>query len=313
MAKAGKTQQASAVETYWREFEVFGRQLLEQQWIFAKTMAHNPHWYTLRRKWPTQDAFRRAVEIIRARGYRKKFARTWYTQIDVNDHFYWTMGAPIDYPNGTACTILINRKPLVEQDIMIGDTVVHSKGLEGRVVPYDQIADKYDDLFVSQEYLAENAQVFGMVGDFDGKDVLDIGCGTGLALDYVEMANSYLGIDPSIKMLEHLKARHPDAETICTTLGAFVPPDANADRYDIVLAVFGTGSYLTDEEIARIPTLLKPGGIALVMFYAPGYYPDTYVKTGVEVPHRPWTPAMFEGTEVRMVGGHVCCIYRKES
>jgi hypothetical protein len=81
-------------------------------WRFATTMPDNPHWYTLRRTWARDEDFVWAVEQIRLRGYRHKYEGKWYTQLDVNDHFYWTMGWPINYPDGRACTILINRKPL---------------------------------------------------------------------------------------------------------------------------------------------------------------------------------------------------------
>jgi hypothetical protein len=36
--------------------------------------------------------------------------------------------------------------------------------------------------------------------------------------------------------------------------------------YDVVLALFGAGSTLSDEELRRIPHVLRPGGRAAVMF-----------------------------------------------
>lgn len=94
-------------------------ELLEgAKWVFAKTMPENPHWYTLRKTWANDADFVWAVEQIRLRGYRSKFKGTWYIQLDVNDHFYWTMGWPIGSMDwgwerlNKAGTILINRKPL---------------------------------------------------------------------------------------------------------------------------------------------------------------------------------------------------------
>lgn len=87
------------------EFEEVRRLLLEHRWIFAKTMPENPHEYTLRKTWDDAD-FLRVVTFIRRCGYRQKFGKSWYTQLDVDDHFYWTMGAPLPM------TILINRKRL---------------------------------------------------------------------------------------------------------------------------------------------------------------------------------------------------------
>ena len=44
------------------------------------------------------------MRFIRAHGYQNQFEGSWYTQLDVGGHTYWTMGAPV------AETILINRK-----------------------------------------------------------------------------------------------------------------------------------------------------------------------------------------------------------
>ena len=78
--------------------------LAAQQWIFAKTMPENPHEYTLRREWASDADFVRAVLFIREHGYQNLFEGRWYTQLDVGEHTYWTMGAPVEE------TILINRK-----------------------------------------------------------------------------------------------------------------------------------------------------------------------------------------------------------
>jgi hypothetical protein len=40
------------------------------------------------------------------------FRRAYYTQLDVGAFFYWTMGWPLNWPDGTPCKRIINRKPL---------------------------------------------------------------------------------------------------------------------------------------------------------------------------------------------------------
>lgn len=85
------------------EFEAVGDLLLAHRWIFAKTMPENPHEYTLRKHWD-DDQFLQVVQYIRAHGYKAVYKGARYTQLDVNEHFYWTMGAPL------GATILINRK-----------------------------------------------------------------------------------------------------------------------------------------------------------------------------------------------------------
>ena len=81
--------------------------LARQEWIFAKTMPDNPHEYCLRRRWVGDDAeFAESVQFIRDAGYEAYFEGHPYMQLDIDDHFYWTMGFPVEE------TILINRKQI---------------------------------------------------------------------------------------------------------------------------------------------------------------------------------------------------------
>jgi SAM-dependent methyltransferase len=308
---AAKTElDTMPAEEFWAGFERVGQLLHLQEWKFAKTMASNPHFYTLRRNWPltaSDDLFVWTVEQLRLRGYRQRYppgpGGAWYIALDVNDWFYWTMGSPLHNDEKTG-TILINRK--------------RGSG-QAEKPAYEAIADQYDTLFQDEASLAERAQVFGIVGDLmPDRDVLDVGCGTGLVLDYAERVGSYTGIDPSRAMLDRLLVRHPNAQVICTSLVSFMPPSTKDTiarppstkdtiaRYDLVLALFGVGGYLTDRELARIPFLLRSGGCAVVMFYDADYVPPT----GITIPHRPWTLDLFPG-EVRRIGRHILCLYER--
>jgi len=249
----------SALEMF-AQMEAVAYDLAQQKWIFAKTMPENPHEYTLRKLWQHDKNFVRAVKFIRKYGYVYRFRGRPYIQFDINEHFYWTMGDPIDK------TILINRKRIERED------------------PYDKIAEVYDDIFEADDpvFLAENEEVMSWLGDLNGNSVLDVGCGTGLLLDYLD-PQRYVGIDPSRGMLDRLKAKHPDRsrQTVCCPLRSY----SGNQRFDVVVALFGTASYLTDEEIERIPTMLNPGGRYLLMFYQDDYNVVTYEKTGVTVNH----------------------------
>jgi len=239
------------------EFEGAGRALLAHRWIFARTMSENPHEYTLRREWE-DDAFVRVVRYIREHGYRAVFKGRAYMQLDVNEHFYWTMGAPLDQ------TILINRKVRRERAY------------------YDAVAPVYDGLFTDIKSLRENAEAVALLGDVTGESVLDVGCGTGLLLDYARPAR-YMGVDPSGAMLDRLLAKHPErrGDVVNAPLRSFV-----GDRVDVVVSLFGSASYLMDDELRRVPTLVRPGGRWLLMFYSEGYEPVTHAKTGVFPPTR---------------------------
>jgi hypothetical protein len=73
------------------------------RWIFARTMPHNPHEYTLRRH-TDSGVFDAAVRYIREHGRMETYAGKPYRTLYLDDHKYWTMGAPLE------ATILINRK-----------------------------------------------------------------------------------------------------------------------------------------------------------------------------------------------------------
>lgn len=63
-----------------------------------------PHWYTIR-AWnrELEPDFEFFVMYIREHGYEKRFGTRTYMYLDVGEHSYWTMGAPLKD------TILINR------------------------------------------------------------------------------------------------------------------------------------------------------------------------------------------------------------
>jgi hypothetical protein len=71
-----------------------GTLLSAQQWIFAKTMPDNPHWYTLRKLWQRDEDFVWSVELIRRYGYEEIYESRPHTVLNVDDMKYWTMGAP---------------------------------------------------------------------------------------------------------------------------------------------------------------------------------------------------------------------------
>lgn len=83
--------------------EVFAAFVATSRWKFAKTMAHIPHEYTLRKNAASDALFAEAVQFIRDHGYSGWFGRTEYRYYDVDGWKYWTMGFPVPE------TILINR------------------------------------------------------------------------------------------------------------------------------------------------------------------------------------------------------------
>lgn len=77
------------------------------EFVFAKTMPDNPHYYVVRKNWVGKMPFNDFVLLIRKYGYNENFRGWTYRIWDVVDHKYWSMGAPL------ALTVIINRKPIV--------------------------------------------------------------------------------------------------------------------------------------------------------------------------------------------------------
>ena len=227
--------------------EQFSEAMIRAEWTFAKTMPQWPHEYTLRKKWDDHNEFERAVAFIRDNGYRETFKPTGheYTRFDVNDQKYWTItGKP-------EITILINRAKI------------------DRSAAYDAVAEKYDANYQDMRSLAENTEIMELINYRDGT-VLDVGCGTGLFLEYNQVdLDCYLGIDPSQGMLDVLTCKYPDARAIKSTFEAF----HSGRKFDLIIGLFGSPSHIDPDALARIPAMTRQGGRWVLMFYGPDYKP----------------------------------------
>jgi hypothetical protein len=251
------------------DLDHIGRLLLTHPWRFAKTMPENPHYYTLVHEWQ-RDTFVEVVRALQTGGYKDVYppppARgRVYRAVNVNGMKYWTMGYPPEK------TTLINRK----------DIAIDASG----IAIYDQAAEIYDSLYVSpeerQHELSVMKALWSAVGPLTGKSVLDIGCGTGLLLDY-NTPGRYVGVDPSRKMLDRLIAKHPDrsSDVIQAKLEEFVLPPP-FEPFDVVVSLYGSVSYADPDAVATIPRFANPdGGQWFVMAYGDGYDPLIHQFTG---------------------------------
>lgn len=253
--------------------------LLAAEYVFAKTMPNDPHYYTHRKTWRDVERFDAAVawvdavdgdrEVYRGRPARVRFLNGWK---------YWALPG-VGERWGSAKSI-INRKPQPPPS-----TAAQA---------YDVIAEQYDDLFDSPEDMQESRAVCSMAAAMlpSGGRLLDVGCGTGLMLDFTNVAKAdYLGIDPSRRMLERLKAKHPGAEAVNTDVAHF----HDCQGFDFVTALFGSASYLLADEWHKLKALLRPQGRLLAMFYADEYVPVTYQRSRVTVPHNALSTYDFTG------------------
>ena len=260
------------------EFAGVAEALLTKDWIFAKTMPRNPHWYTLRKKWAGEVSFDDVVEFIRVNGYQRNFGGRPYSYLALNGMEYWSMGAPIPE------TILINRA-----------------AIKGVTDPHDTIAAVYDEAFASPEDEAEEFELVCRIG-YDGGTLLDIGCGTGMLLKHV-VPERYIGIDPSKPMLSYAKTRATGfpAQLIQTRLEDFwVAPICQR-----VVSLFGSLNYVeSDRALGRVPSFVAPGGRFLLVLYREGYTPRSH-ELNPELEARFVDPDLFEPCSVEEWGNYL--------
>jgi predicted TPR repeat methyltransferase len=137
---------------------------------------------------------------------------------------------------------------------------------------YDLLASTYDNAFRTPLARLEDDVVTAMVREAIALrspcSVLDIGCGTGMLLDYVPVQPSqYVGIDMSAGMLRRASMKHPrhtftrdDAESFATARAAF----------GVVASLFGSLSY-TDlsKSLPRAYDALEDGGALIATLLTP--------------------------------------------
>ena len=136
---------------------------------------------------------------------------------------------------------------------------------------YDSIAVEYDDTYSSDEYVKEN-KVLGkllsaVVKYYNPTSIYDIGCGTGLLLDLVNVGEArYNGIDPSAKMLAVAAKKHPGYYF----RQGFLMDYSTSPYSSLYFALYGVGDYLSKEELQSLTNRRS-----FVMCSAPGYSQKT--------------------------------------
>jgi len=130
---------------------------------------------------------------------------------------------------------------------------------------YDEFAGWYErERHLPYHRMLDDLQVELVERYTRGKDVLEVGCGTGLILDRVaKFAASARGIDLSPGMLEKARSRGLDvAEASATELPL---PDASVD----VAYSFKVLAHVPDiaKALAEMARVVRPGGHVIAEFY----------------------------------------------
>lgn len=136
---------------------------------------------------------------------------------------------------------------------------------------YDEFAEHYEDRRAGHVQGGYHDLLDELESDFvrkygEGKDVLEVGCGTGLVLSRIaRFARSNKGIDLSPGMLEKAKARGLDVAVGSATALPF--PDASFD----VTCSFKVLAHVPEIETAlsEMARVTRPGGYVLAELYNP--------------------------------------------
>jgi len=137
----------------------------------------------------------------------------------------------------------------------------------GRTAQYDIFADEFDRHAQDGFYNAhlDRPACLELLGDIDGRRVLDAACGPGLyAEELVLRGAQVVGFDQSRRMVQICRARVPTGEFRVHDLGDPLDwlPDASTDLVLLALAI----EYVDDRVAAlrELRRVLRPGG-ALVL------------------------------------------------
>jgi len=224
--------------------------LVALDWVYAVSYADGaPHEYiSAKTQGVERDDFVRAARVLHTFGEPQKFYK-WTRIYFVHDGWkYWTMNSDLRKVN------LINR-----------GRAHHVYGVQNAprtlsVTPsaYDRIATFWDAEYAASEEKRTGlvAHVDEVAGAYRKFRTLDIGAGTGLALD-LELTDAVrlTAVEPSQPMLNDLVRKHP----LVARVESMNFAEARARRvlagtkFDLVLALGGSGSYLTAEDWAALP------------------------------------------------------------
>lgn len=138
---------------------------------------------------------------------------------------------------------------------------------------YNSLATKYDSLYQGKYYKKEDKALFKLISKVLHGDILDVGCGTGLMLEYIKIRKEkYLGVDISAGMIDKMATKFPAHKT---RLCAFEELPENK-KFDSIISTYGAPSYIEANHYHKFLELLKKDGFLFLMFYAKDYFPGYY-------------------------------------
>lgn len=272
----------------------------ELDWVFAVTYAESaPHEYISERtEGMSAKDFVRAAHVIHTFGEPQKYYKSTRIYLVHDGWKYWTMARE------HVSVRLINRG---RADHVYGVQNM-PRTASSFPSPYNEIASHWDGHYAltGEELEGFRGIIDRVTSGYRKYRTLDIGAGTGLSLD-LGVTDSFrlTAVDPSQAMLNELVRKHPHiARVEPSTFAEVIRTRALAGtKFDLVLALGGSGSYLTDENWKDLRALGK--GRYLLSVYAAGEHPPTQDLTDGalrDARERLNTMQQLHGGEVTQVG-----------
>lgn len=165
------------------------------------------------------------------------------------------------------------------------------------MIDYSDLAKGYDENYKSDWCKRENYKISLLLFKHLPKGkIVDIGCGTGLAVDlnvYCDdliSPDDYTGIDTSLEMLRIAIEKHPEYK-----FERKPAKSVKKNRYKAALCLFSI-PYITEEAVEPIVEALKKNGVLICVYYDKPYRNDCSVYYG-----RKWYYRFFVHPKVKRI------------
>jgi ubiquinone/menaquinone biosynthesis C-methylase UbiE len=140
--------------------------------------------------------------------------------------------------------------------------------MRSKILQYGELAKYYDLLYKWKNYEKEARILFAIIQKYkksQGISLLDVGCGTGRHIQYLQERYDCVGIDSSEQMLEQARHKVGGVEFVKADMRDF---DLSR-RFDVLLCLFGSIGYLLTyrdlkKTLNNFSRHLHAGGVAII-------------------------------------------------